>query len=126
MNIIAKRLKDQRFYRSVLSSMRAFSSEGFMSGNNIAYIEQMYESWQADPKSVHTSWATYFNNLKQGVTPAFVEPPVIVTGQPMTPISVKANPKDVEDHLKVLQLVSAYQLKGHEIADFDPLSIKKC
>jgi 2-oxoglutarate dehydrogenase E1 component len=36
---------------------------------------------------------------------------------------VGATAKDIEDHLKILQLISAYQLKGHEIADYDPLKL---
>ena len=27
-----------------------------------AYVEDMYESWAHDPKSVHPSWDSYFRN----------------------------------------------------------------
>ena len=86
----------------------------------------MYENWKIDPKSVHASWNAYFENVSKGVTPAYVEPPVVGPGAIVSPPTYSgpaATPKEIQDHLKVYQLISAYQLKGHEIADFDPLSI---
>ena len=31
-----------------------------MSGTSGAYVEDMYEAWSYDPKSVHASWDVYF------------------------------------------------------------------
>ena len=33
-----------------------------------AYVEDMYESWAHDPKSVHPSWDSYFRNGSYQVT----------------------------------------------------------
>ena len=34
----------------------------------------MYDMWVEDPKSVHASWAAYFNNVEGGVEP-YQQPP---------------------------------------------------
>ena len=129
MNIIGKRLRVRHLQALVGSAVNStFStSETFMTGNSVGYIERMQEAWKADPNSVHVSWNAYFTNLNKGITPAFVEPPTLgmaaTKGAQVSPLlSVGASAKDVEDHLKIFQLINAYQLKGHEIAEFDPLS----
>jgi 2-oxoglutarate dehydrogenase E1 component len=35
-------------------------AENFLNGSSAAYIEEVYQSWLADPKSVHKSWDIYF------------------------------------------------------------------
>lgn len=37
----------------------------------------MYDSWKADPKSVHASWDAYFRNVEYGAAPgqAYQPPP---------------------------------------------------
>ena len=69
----------------------------------------MYEAWQKDPQSVHISWNQYFKN--------------VATGPQMDQKAGVASAQDVSDHLKVMQLVTAYQLKGHQLANLDPLSL---
>ena len=88
----------------------------------------MYENWKANPNTVHSSWNAYFNNINKGISPAYVEPPTLGSGIIVGPThSIGAGPtvsvKDIQDHLKIYKLITAYQLKGHEIGDFDPLSI---
>jgi 2-oxoglutarate dehydrogenase E1 component len=71
----------------------------------------MYEAWQQDPKSVHISWNEYFRKTAD---------PLKGMPQAQAPLTGIAS-KDVSDNLKVLQLINAYQLRGHEMADLDPL-----
>jgi hypothetical protein len=38
-------------------SARPFATtDNFLQGSNANYIDYMFESWQADPKSVNPSW----------------------------------------------------------------------
>ncbi|CAG8631448.1 8003_t:CDS:2 [Acaulospora morrowiae] len=101
----------------------------FLQGNAANYIEEMYSSWQKDPKSVHLSWQVYFKNIQNGVNPkiAYQPPPTIV---PLTGLSTSvaavastSSSYDVNDHMKVQLLVRAYQIRGHRIANLDPLGI---
>ena len=37
-------------------------NESFLGGTNATYIENLYNNWIDDPKSVHASWDAYFRN----------------------------------------------------------------
>ena len=52
----------QRFANSSLSLSlnAAAAAESFLSGSSSVYVEEMYEAWSYDPKSVHASWDAYF------------------------------------------------------------------
>ena len=41
----------------------------FLNGSNSNYIEEMYDAWQRDPKSVHKSWDVYFRSGAQPQVP---------------------------------------------------------
>lgn len=38
----------------------AAHQESYLSGSSGTYVEEMYEAWSYDPKSVHASWDAYF------------------------------------------------------------------
>ena len=46
------------------------SSDGLNpSGTAGTYLEEMYESWQRDPASVHSSWDAYFRGAEYSAPP---------------------------------------------------------
>lgn len=105
-----------------------------MSGSSGSYVEDTYDAWLKDPTSVHVSWQIYFKNLaKNGSAPAFVPPPTIspaslgVEGAADLVDSIDAArgipASDVMDHMKVQLMVRAYQVRGHQLANLDPLGI---
>jgi 2-oxoglutarate dehydrogenase E1 component len=98
----------------------------------------MYRSWKHDPSSVHASWAAYFSGLDAGLpsSEAFQPPPnlfdnplagVIAGGAPTLSVQPSgiglSGQQELSDHLKVQLLVRAYQVRGHHIANLDPLGI---
>jgi 2-oxoglutarate dehydrogenase E1 component len=111
------------------------TTEGFLQGSAAAYVETMYESWKADPKSVHVSWQAYFKNVANGAEPgsAFQAPPTLIpesyiigdvgTASVTAPVGVSS--PEILDHMKVQLLVRAYQVRGHHLANLDPLGITK-
>lgn len=107
----------------------AAGSDSFLMSNNSNYIDEMYEAWQKDPKSVHVSWDAYFKNLNNNVSPseAFVAPPNLFPksagGVPQFVPGASGSSKDVVLHLKAQLLVRAYQVRGHQKAKIDPLGI---
>lgn len=122
-----------RSYSNIPSSLRQLS-ESFLNGTNTAYVDEMYEAWQNDPKSVHISWATFFKNIEAGAAPGegWVMPPTLGTSphftsspQVQSSISSAENDKNLEEHLKVQLLIRAYQIRGHELAQLDPLELQK-
>lgn len=112
------------------SVVTSFSTkiDSFLSGSNSVYVEQMYDAWRTDPKSVHTSWSAYFQNLDAGVDieSSFTALPS-VAGSVGTAASAAANPNAgmpmASDSLGVSYLIRAYQINGHQMANLDPLGI---
>ena len=111
-------------------------SETFLTSTNAEYVEEMWEAWKGDPKSVHVSWAAFFKNLEAGAPlgEGWVIPPTLATAPhfmaPPTQQAVQqqvqnlaGGDKLLEDHLKVQLLIRAYQFRGHELAPLDPLGM---
>lgn len=105
------------------------TNDGFLHGSSANYIEEMYEAWLKDPSSVHLSWQVYFKNMANGVSPgqAYSPPPTLVPSAsarlPVLPGEGAAAGSDVIDHMKIQLLTRAYQVRGHHIANLDPLGI---
>ncbi|XP_064421605.1 2-oxoglutarate dehydrogenase complex component E1 isoform X2 [Latimeria chalumnae] len=115
--------------------IRCFSAPGaaepFLSGTSSNYVEEMYYAWLENPKSVHKSWDVFFRNANAGAPPgtAYQSPPPL--GSSLSSLAqarslFQAQPnveKLVEDHLAVQSLIRAYQIRGHHVAQLDPLGI---
>ncbi|NXA56202.1 OGDHL protein, partial [Nothocercus julius] len=103
-------------------------SEPFLSGSNSNYVEEMYYAWLENPKSVHKSWDLFFRNANAGQAydphlPDRLEKKASFLqshGLAQTPSKAE---KLVEDHLAVQSLIRAYQIRGHHVAQLDPLGI---
>ena len=112
-------------------SVRYFGQDTFLQAENASYVDEMYEAWLQDPKSVHISWDAYFKNLN-GSKPAslaYQAPPTIIPAPigtlSMTPDSnTSVAGEDVMTHLKTQLLVRAYEVRGHLKAKLDPLHVK--
>src|SRR5690606_21690845 len=107
-----------------------------LAGINAAYLEAMYEAYLEDPNAVDPSWRAYFESLprvdgRAGDTPhapvraAFrrlartgVAQPFPVASAPAS-VSVETERKQI----RVLQLINAYRVRGHQIANLDPLGL---
>src|SRR5580700_3268245 len=42
----------------------AFARTSFLYGGNAAYIDDLYERYETDPRSVDAEWQTFFQSLK--------------------------------------------------------------
>ncbi|KAF9437393.1 2-oxoglutarate dehydrogenase E1 component [Entomortierella beljakovae] len=94
--------------------------------NSASYADEMYSAWRKDPTSVHRSWQIVFENNSHKLGSSSVQtPPTIPTsgGVPTLVPGSEAGSSDVIDHLKIQLLVRAYQVRGHHIAQLDPLGI---
>lgn len=109
--------------------VRCYAHDSFLSGNNASYVDEMYEAWLQDPKSVHVSWSAYFKNLNgnRPATMAFQAPPTIIPtpvgSLSMVPDGQTQAGEDVMTHLRVQLLVRAYEVRGHLKAKIDPLHV---
>ncbi|KIO25714.1 hypothetical protein M407DRAFT_243997 [Tulasnella calospora MUT 4182] len=131
----AARHISQRAARAALASHARFlatpatppsPNDIFANGSNAYYAEEMYRRWKEDSSSVHASWDAYFSALDKGIpsSQAFQPPPFHMPeaagGAPSLHI---AGGTDLSDHLKVQLLVRAYQVRGHHVANLDPLGL---
>ncbi|XP_075233720.1 oxoglutarate dehydrogenase Nc73EF isoform X8 [Lycorma delicatula] len=117
------------------------ATEPFLNGSSSAYVEEMYNAWLADPKSVHASWDSFFRSSSAGAAPgqAYTAPPSLAElGRNQVPISSvvpffqgagtpalggQVTEKVIDDHLAVQAIIRSYQIRGHHIAKLDPLGI---
>jgi len=86
----------------------------------------MYAAYKASPESVHVSWRSVFAAMDKGVPAGaiFTPPPTINAGATLTSAAVApADAAAAQDHVKVMQLVQAFQSRGHNICDLDPLGM---
>lgn len=112
------------------NSIRYFGQDTFLQGDNASYIDEMYEAWLKDPKSVHISWDAYFKNLngKRPANLAYQAPPTIIPS-PIGSLSLVPDSntqiagEDVMTHLKTQLLVRAYEVRGHLKSKLDPLHV---
>jgi 2-oxoglutarate dehydrogenase E1 component len=97
--------------------------DSFLSGSNSVYVEQMYDAWKRDPSSVHLSWQAYFSNLDVGVDPSAAFNSLPTVNGSVAASAGAASSAVKSDSLGLSYLISAYQVRGHEMANLDPLGI---
>ncbi|XP_036211904.1 2-oxoglutarate dehydrogenase-like, mitochondrial isoform X2 [Myotis myotis] len=114
-----------------MSSWRSRSSgprtafPGSRDGGGSSYMEEMYVAWLENPQSVHKSWDSFFRKVNQEASCGPPQPQalsVVPESRPAASSRTKTS-KLVEDHLAVQSLIRAYQIRGHHVAQLDPLGI---
>ena len=96
-----------------------------MNGTNSVYLEEMYRLWKEDPSAVHKSWDTYFRNVEAGYGPgqAFIAPPQLQPSVTPTERTQPTTDSGSIDKIRIMHLVRAFQVRGHEVANLDPLGL---
>ncbi|XP_068082629.1 2-oxoglutarate dehydrogenase complex component E1 [Anabrus simplex] len=118
------------------------TAEPFLSGTSSSYMEDMYNAWLIDPKSVHVSWDIFFRRISAGSVPGetYQSPTfsrlhdkkqipsrlqglVPYLGGTRYPVLDQVSDKIIDDHLAVQNIIQSYQVRGHHVAKLDPLGI---
>ncbi len=124
----------------------------FLSGPNAEYIAQLYGEFLSDPGKVDESWKDFFTGLNddeaallQDLSGASWTPPensraarrfgvefddpANDAAQPLRRSEGKPSGEDLKqaarDSIGALMLVRAYRVRGHMLADLDPLGMKE-
>ena len=100
-----------------------------LSGDNAAFVDVLYQSWQQDPASVTADWAALFVGLEADETPVRIGPSRPARslfnpsgqGAPATRAQVLAAARR---QTAVAQLINAYRVRGHREAHIDPLGFQ--
>ena len=107
--------------------MQERKSTSYLFGSNAPFVEELYESYLADPASVADSWREYFDRLQAQAGAAVrdvAHSPVVeafaqLAKQPRMR-TVSAGDDD-KLQVKALQLINAYRFLGNRWANLDPL-----
>ena len=112
-------------------SMKKMQQQSYLSGANAAFIEELYSRYLKDENDVDENWRNWFSELKNGeLTP---DQDHLEIQQQMKYAVLHKRPGkaisggDLHEHdakqVRVLQLINAYRVKGHERARLDPLGM---
>ncbi len=120
----------------------------FLYGTNYAFIEELYSRYLNDPGSVDRSWREFFGDLGDDIRAVLEEargapwaPRTPIEPEPdgdgmngqavaMSPARPAAAPADAatirkatQDSIRALMMIRAYRVRGHLIANLDPLGL---
>jgi 2-oxoglutarate dehydrogenase E1 component len=129
--------------------MSQSDQNSFLTGHNADYIAELHVRYVEDPTSVDESWRDFFGDLQD--EPESVEKELhgpdwgkatplqitnghaiaaLIPGQPTNGQAIAASlPADVHqaalDSVRAMNLIRAYRVRGHLIADLDPLGLQR-
>lgn len=83
-------------------------TDNFLDGTSSVYLEELQRAWEADPNSVDESWDNFFRNF---------------TGQASSAPGISG--QTIQESMRLLLLVRAYQVNGHMKARLDPLNLEQ-
>ncbi|XP_076917263.1 uncharacterized protein LOC143577270 [Bidens hawaiensis] len=83
-------------------------TDSFLDGTSSVYLEELQRAWEADPNSVDESWDNFFRNF---------------VGQAATSPGISG--QTIQESMRLLLLVRAYQVYGHMKAKLDPLNLEQ-
>jgi len=110
-------------------SMQSFEANSFLFGGSSAYLEDLYETYLADPNQVSPEWRTYFSQLPQVNGAARDVSHAAIRAHFETLAAQGARPMVVMDEgqgikqVAVTRLVMNYRRLGHLEAKLDPLNL---
>ena len=121
-----------------------FKKTSFLSGINSEFINQFYSDYLNDPKSLPAGWKKFFDGLSEDEKlilkdlngPSWspekkIKKKVVNSSEKS---EAKENQKEAslasikeasKDSVRAIMLIRAYRIRGHLIANLDPLSIQK-
>ncbi len=92
----------------------------YLSGGNLPYLEQLYQQYIDDPRSVDPQWIDAFEKLAAS---ELLQAPAPVAGDGKVYGSEEWSAGIEKRQAGVLRLINAYRTRGHQIAATDPLGL---
>src|SRR5690349_6200989 len=107
-----------------MGTMREFESTSTLFGGNAPFIEELYESYLADPAGVSPEWRSYFDEIKgdaADVPHASVVESFRELARNRRVQGAMVDETTMHKQVLVLRLISKYRTLGMFHADLDPL-----
>ncbi len=121
--------------------------ESVLTGANAPYIAELYKRYVEEPDSVDASWVSFFSDLGDDARVVLSElrgaswapPPdgIMGNGDGPGPVAATARSQSLPlpaaatdsreatlDSIRALMLIRTYRVRGHLIANFDPLGLE--
>jgi 2-oxoglutarate dehydrogenase E1 component len=106
-----------------------------LQGGNLAYVEQLFETYLTDPNAVPEEWRSYFDKLPS--VDGYQGPDVIHSSireqfehisrnqrfLASNGVPASATSDADKKQVRVLQMINAYRFRGHQEAKLDPLGV---
>jgi len=108
----------------VKRKLQEFYKSSHLSGGNAAYIEAYYEDWLADKDSVPAHWSDLFSSWQSGEDAETGHLDVQEKFRQLgnLPAVITSGMEDSQHkEASVVKLITAYRIRGHEVADLNPL-----
>ena len=112
-----------------------FKQQSFLNKSNSQFIEEMYVRFIENDPKLPDSWKKYFSGLNEDLNSVSKE----ISGPSWSPKKISIDPKKNKkleenlngserekiDSIKAIALIRAYRIRGHLIANLDPLGLMK-
>ncbi len=103
-------------------------------GGNLSYVEALYETYLMDPNAVPQEWREEFDqlpkvgdNLTQDVPHSTIREHFLYLSKNQKralPVAVSSVSSEHEKkQVRVLRMINAYRVRGHQVATIDPLGL---
>jgi 2-oxoglutarate dehydrogenase E1 component len=119
-----------------------YKKTSFLASNNSSFIEEFYSDYISNPDKLPEGWKSFFDGLKDNEAtvlgnikgpswaPKKKEKPLIKTKKEKKEITddsknIVLTEQSTKDSVRAIMLIRAYRIRGHLIADLDPLGIQK-
>lgn len=113
--------------------MKAWLESSHLGGGNMAYVDELYESYLAEPTSVSDEWREFFSKLPKidgvdlevrhaDIRQQFAD---LARNKHREVVVVNSGAAADSRQVKVLQLINSYRFRGHQQANLDPLGLWK-
>ncbi|WP_027857219.1 2-oxoglutarate dehydrogenase E1 component [Marinobacterium jannaschii] len=105
-------------------------------GGNLSYVEQLYETYLMDPNAVPQEWRDEFDrlpkvgeNFSQDVPHSTIQEHFLYLAKNQkraNPVAVSSVSSEHEKkQVRVLRMINAYRVRGHQNASLDPLNLQE-
>ena len=117
-----------------------FKKTSFLAGNNSEFIEEFYADYLSEPENLPSGWQSFFDGLKENqdiISKNYQGPswaPKKIKRHKLIKEEIKNDTETnipalieqtTKDSVRAIMLVRAYRIRGHLVANLDPLNIQK-
>ena len=114
---------------------RHFFETSHLFGSNSDWIEQLYDDYLANPEAIDPHWRAYFDRLQEtgstDISHRQIQQQLLAEQDPSGyhatlthPGAYCLDPVLANKQVAVLRLINSYRMRGHQVADTDPIRLR--